>query len=1036
MLMQKKIYIILSFVVCSVVSSANNLVWQCDFEEPADHAGWVMNSGPQGPDCANKWYIGKSGNYSANGQYGLFVSDNGEQPTYNTERTMFVTAYNEGIDLPAGDYIIQFDYRKLGKNMGDSLHVCWVPVDVKTYSASSTGASPTWTVECRCVDTIPQSSIWIHVNDTIHSDGTPHKLVFFWMNTQSKESVPPAACVDNIEISVLADCPSPTNLKYMITANNELEITWRGRAESYDIRCLHLQNGTWHVDSLLTSPRYVITDMVEGLYVIDVRSRCGDNEKSSWTRMTAFCFLYDMQCINYLDITNNNCYTGTSKGQTTWKRGKVDNGYESISSRHTLHYMYGEYDPRTNNKLRTIPEGYLASVRLGNWESGNGAEAIEYKYEVPESGNSILTLHYAVVLEDPKHDEVEQPRFTLDILDNGQPLEGGCGATDFRAGKGDMTGWHTENSSLLWKDWTEISINLSDYVGHVLTIRLQTFDCTLGGHYGYAYFVLDCADGHLAGQNCGEDNPTTYFEAPNGFDYRWYCSEDSVRADGSIAFVKNETLSEKQSFTIGLRDTLLYYVDIISKTNGSCYYTLEASGLPRFPKAIAKSEIVAKDCDNIVSFENTSCIYYKNQITDKVFSRQEGVDYVVWDFGDGTMQTTNETKIEHEYPRSGGDFQVTLSAYIANGNCVSDTTFMLHLPNVNKDEREVHLSVGDSYDGYVYWNEYSFDKEYIDADGCVTLVHVYVHEKNFTVSDSICEGNTYVIGSQELSESGQYVVNLKNQWQLDSIVTLNLTVIPLTKIVLPEMLNICIDDGLCSILMDVKTAESVDSVYIEFMEQGVQAGFDKQYVFALRDSVFTSSQFTLNIPLPPSVLPNYYDFVVWGTNKWCDGIISQGHLRVNYSANVVNMVYGDDVIGFYHSDLNGGYVFTDFQWYKNGVLQDGATQSYLSTATDADGTEYTVEVTRDDGIVLQTCPVYKTASTGVEDIVQTMVSPTLVKAGQTLQVYLDEEYRMCDVLGNAIASYKNDRQITAPSTQGVYLLIAEQSHQIVRFIVY
>lgn len=59
------------------------------------------------------------------------------------------------------------------------------------------------------------------------------------------------------------------------------------------------------------------------------------------------------------------CYYGSF--ENPYKAvGVVDKGYDNIESRHTIHYVKGETDPRTENKLKTIPDGEIASVRLGN----------------------------------------------------------------------------------------------------------------------------------------------------------------------------------------------------------------------------------------------------------------------------------------------------------------------------------------------------------------------------------------------------------------------------------------------------------------------------------------------------------------------------------------------------------------------------------------------------------------------------------------------------------------------------------------------
>jgi gliding motility-associated-like protein len=55
---------------------------------------------------------------------------------------------------------------------------------------------------------------------------------------------------------------------------------------------------------------------------------------------------------------------------------------------------------------------------------------------------------------------------------------------------------------------------------------------------------------------------------------------------------------------------------------------------------------------------------------------------------------------------------------------------------------------------------------------------VYVQPKFFTVADTICQGLTYDFGQEALSETGTYVDSLQSSIGCDSIVTLNLEVVP------------------------------------------------------------------------------------------------------------------------------------------------------------------------------------------------------------------------------------------------------------------
>lgn len=70
------------------------------------------------------------------------------------------------------------------------------------------------------------------------------------------------------------------------------------------------------------------------------------------------------------------------------------------------------------------------------------------------------------------------------------------------------------------------------YDGEDIKVRFTTYDCSQGGHYAYAYFTVDCANGHIETENCGPEAQVTCV-APEGFAYYWYKNDDiNDPADG------------------------------------------------------------------------------------------------------------------------------------------------------------------------------------------------------------------------------------------------------------------------------------------------------------------------------------------------------------------------------------------------------------------------------------------------------------------------------------------------------------------------
>lgn len=1024
--------------VCVWMCSFNahsQIVYQCDFEDEAERNQWVLNEGPRADLCANNWYMGTAVNATQNGQFGMYISDTGEKPEYSGARNNVLVAARE-LTLPEGEYTLFFDWMAKGRAAsGDGIWVCWVP-DTTTQTYSAAVLRPAWVDSYRLDTVFNSTSIWEQGKVTFTTDGKPGRLAFVWTNTNTPKPVQPSGCVDNIMIIPKIDeCEPPTDFKRTMKGTS-MQVTWKGDADWYDARVYDYGSDTWMYFDSLTLKRITVDGLTEGVVQIFVRSHCGESGLSAYEHYTPFYFLPG-KCVNYLaidDATQCKTYIGSATSPRE-RVALVDSGYSAMESRHTIHYMPGETDPRTDNMLATKPEGALASVRLGNWDTGAEGEAIEYVYDVPDGDAAILKLKYAIVLNQPaqSHPEEDQSSFKLDIYTSEKgknqlrPLDGGCGQATFHVGYGDQTGWHPVGAGeIMWKEWTEVSVNLREYVGQRITVRLSTADCTQGGHYSYAYFTLDCESAELSGLNCGEENPTTTFTAPAGFNYEWYLptNPDSI-------------LSRKQTFQIEPMDTLTYNVDVISQTNGKCYYTLDACGIPRYP--VAKAEYKwngGEHCQNIVTFYNKSYIYYKNierwnqdGRVDTIYTNYEKVQNTIWDFGDGEIVESNADSIVHVYPVGAGTYKPTITASISDGACAATVVVdKIQLPDVSVAEREVHLSKGSMFNGRVYWEPYRFD-EIIEEDGCEVLAHVFIHETEFTIDTTFCEGGYFQLGDQKITESGTYKSKLKSvQWpEVDSIVTLILNVEPSLVVEVADTVVICADQENIYIPITILQGQ-MDSLYLSFSKAIVAAGFEPQYAFDGDELV--------SVQIPDSLIPGYYPATLQLGTPRCPVPDKQVVIQINYSSSI--LAQKDGIIALLNDSLNGGFFFSEYSWYRNGELIEGADQSYLIVNDNDLGAQYTAVLTREsDGLKLPVCPILYDGAMGVETpmLSNVIVYPTIVAPGQKITINADTEWILMDMLGRIVIPASSDKQMIAPLQQGIYMFVFPNTHKTVRMIV-
>ena len=175
---------------------------------------------------------------------------------------------------------------------------------------------------------------------------------------------------------------------------------------------------------------------------------------------------------------------------------------------------------------RRCPNGSGFSVQLGNEGAGGKAESISYTYTIPATVNTFSILfNYAVVLQNPSHEEFEQPRFRARIIDLSTNQILPCVDFDFAASSS-LPGFKrsTVQGDVYYKDWTPVTINLEKYIGKTIKLEFITNDCTYTAHFGYAYVDVNSGcNGAIVGANiCAGDNDMT-MTAPNGFkSYKWY----------------------------------------------------------------------------------------------------------------------------------------------------------------------------------------------------------------------------------------------------------------------------------------------------------------------------------------------------------------------------------------------------------------------------------------------------------------------------------------------------------------------------------
>lgn len=137
-----------------------------------------------------------------------------------------------------------------------------------------------------------------------------------------------------------------------------------------------------------------------------------------------------------------------------------------------------------------VAPGGNFSLKLGNNNVGGEADRIEQTFFVT-AANANFTYKYAVVFEDPGHTVAQQPSFVIEMFDTtNTPIP--CTYYNVSAGA-NIPGFLNAANGVVYKPWTNVVVDLTNYIGQNVTIRFTTYDCALGGHFGYAYVDGNCA---------------------------------------------------------------------------------------------------------------------------------------------------------------------------------------------------------------------------------------------------------------------------------------------------------------------------------------------------------------------------------------------------------------------------------------------------------------------------------------------------------------------------------------------------------------
>ena len=527
-----------------------------------------------------------------------------------------------------------------------------------------------------------------------------------------------------------------------------------------------------HMDSISTNSKTVhLENLVDGThYYVFITNNAVECIDTTWYE---FCAGGD-NCIDYANLYS--CHTQCRYGDFYYPdsyTGVIDYGPDNSYSRHTVMLDTSYRDPRTGGLLRAIPQGYDASVRLGNWNYGGEAESITYEYIVDTATADILLLRYAAVLENPGHQLGDQPRFQFSIVDEyDNPINSQCYSADFVSS--DQLDWNTyqyDTNTVLWKDWTAVGIDLEPLQGRRIFVKLTTYDCAQTGHFGYAYFTLSCDQKYISSGFCGHVD-TNNFTAPEGFRYQWY-NIDSA----------NVILDTNRVFYSSDNGIYRCRASFVGNTSSNCYFEKTILVGNIFPYADFSYRLIdTNECRVTYRFQNLSRVASDSALNN--ITAME-CDSYIWDFGDG--ETSYARHPVHSF--NPGYYNVHLTAQIAGASCSKDTVIRIAVPSpcIHYDTLRPVICMGDTFrlgdSALCQTGEYIVRQVFAPDSIRESLVFLTVNPvHNFYISDTLCTNQQYdrydihVPSGMTPDTIHNYVSTYQNIYSCDSTYHLSLTI--------------------------------------------------------------------------------------------------------------------------------------------------------------------------------------------------------------------------------------------------------------------
>lgn len=326
---------------------------------------------------------------------------------------------------------------------------------------------------------------------------------------------------------------------------------------------------------------------------------------------------------------------------------------------------------------------------------------------------------------------------------------------------------------------------------------------------------------------------------------------------------------------------------------------------------------------------------------------------------------------------------------------------------------------------------------------------------------TICQGETYILGDTVLRTEDTYTRFVQEEGKpCKTLTTVHLTVVKPSSFTV-ESSPVCFGDADTELTYAIsyKYKGKYPTSFSVYYDEGAKdLGFKDiidQKIERPESEWKVDSVYVLDLPIPmldskedyPE--PGVYSATIGFKNGVCAGeelMTYTFEVKINYPGWIMEQRH-NDLIVLLNADHNGGYEWTEFQWYRNGQKMYGYTKPYLyvpeGLVYESEGSaSYYVVLTETDanGEVISsapTCPItvqYTSSTNPGSDHGPSSeyiaVTPTCVPRGGSIHILaLNEnssgEYRITTAEGQFVSRGKYQgaaTPVSIPSVEGLYIV--------------